>query len=99
MFELADHLVGIYKTNNCTMSLTINPRAFEETAKSATERQDGENEHLLNGVVTEQNEVHNNGANKIADDSDASRLNQSANSSGESEVVDDSFENEMEVGD
>jgi structural maintenance of chromosome 4 len=28
MFELADRLVGIYKTNNCTNSVTINPRAF-----------------------------------------------------------------------
>lgn len=28
MFELADRLVGIYKTENCTKSVTINPRAF-----------------------------------------------------------------------
>lgn len=28
MFELADRLVGIYKTQNCTKSVTINPRAF-----------------------------------------------------------------------
>merc|ERR1719253_1485604 len=28
MFELADRLVGIYKTNNCTKSVTINPRLF-----------------------------------------------------------------------
>jgi len=28
MFELADRLVGIYKTNNCTKSITINPAAF-----------------------------------------------------------------------
>ena len=25
MFELADRLVGIYKTYNCTKSVTINP--------------------------------------------------------------------------
>ena len=25
MFELADRLVGIYKTENCTKSVTINP--------------------------------------------------------------------------
>ena len=30
MFELADRLVGIYKTNNCTKSITINPAAFEK---------------------------------------------------------------------
>lgn len=28
MFELADRLVGIYKTDNCTKSITINPSAF-----------------------------------------------------------------------
>jgi len=25
MFELADRLVGIYKTDSCTKSITINP--------------------------------------------------------------------------
>ncbi len=28
MFELADRLVGIYKTDNATKSVTINPDAF-----------------------------------------------------------------------
>jgi structural maintenance of chromosome 4 len=28
MFELADRLVGIYKTDHCTKSVTINPKAF-----------------------------------------------------------------------
>lgn len=28
MFELADHLVGIYKTNNCTKNVTIEPSKF-----------------------------------------------------------------------
>jgi structural maintenance of chromosome 4 len=28
MFELADRLVGIYKTDNCTKSVSINPRAY-----------------------------------------------------------------------
>lgn len=26
MFELADRLVGIYKTDNCTKSVTVNPK-------------------------------------------------------------------------
>ena len=29
MFELADRLVGIYKTYNCTKSVTINPHLIE----------------------------------------------------------------------
>jgi structural maintenance of chromosome 4 len=28
MFELADRLVGIYKTNDCTKSVTVNPSSF-----------------------------------------------------------------------
>mmetsp|Transcript_4957 Transcript_4957/g.10230 ORF Transcript_4957/g.10230 Transcript_4957/m.10230 type:complete len:1374 (-) Transcript_4957:216-4337(-) len=31
MFELADRLVGIYKTNNCTKSVTIDPKKFGRT--------------------------------------------------------------------
>ena len=31
MFELADRLVGIYKTDNCTKSVTINLHLIEET--------------------------------------------------------------------
>lgn len=34
MFELADRLVGIYKTNNCTKSITIDPKAFSNKATS-----------------------------------------------------------------
>lgn len=30
MFELADRLVGIYKTHDATKSVTINPKLFEE---------------------------------------------------------------------
>ncbi|KAJ3680908.1 hypothetical protein LUZ60_015397 [Juncus effusus] len=35
MFELADRLVGIYKTDNCTKSICINPNCFEHCAKVA----------------------------------------------------------------
>ena len=35
MFELADRLVGIYKTNNCTKSITISPRAFSNASARA----------------------------------------------------------------
>mmetsp|Transcript_40140 Transcript_40140/g.83997 ORF Transcript_40140/g.83997 Transcript_40140/m.83997 type:complete len:1377 (+) Transcript_40140:128-4258(+) len=37
MFELADRLVGIYKTNNCTKSVTINPRSYSRKGKSDPE--------------------------------------------------------------
>ncbi|KAF6159765.1 hypothetical protein GIB67_030023 [Kingdonia uniflora] len=35
MFELADRLVGIYKTDNCTKSITINPGSFAVSEKAA----------------------------------------------------------------
>ena len=35
MFELADRLVGIYKTDNCTKSVTINPSNFTVSASEA----------------------------------------------------------------
>ncbi|TVU20023.1 hypothetical protein EJB05_36210 [Eragrostis curvula] len=33
MFELADRLVGIYKTDNCTKSITMNPGSFADSMK------------------------------------------------------------------
>ncbi|KAJ4900913.1 Structural maintenance of chromosomes protein 4 [Raphanus sativus] len=35
MFELADRLVGIYKTDNCTKSITINPGSFAVSQKTS----------------------------------------------------------------
>ncbi|VFQ90359.1 unnamed protein product [Cuscuta campestris] len=35
MFELADRLVGIYKTDNCTKSIAINPGSFVVSQKAA----------------------------------------------------------------
>ena len=35
MFELADRLIGIYKTENCTKSVTIDPKAIAEKAQAA----------------------------------------------------------------
>ncbi|PIA44296.1 hypothetical protein AQUCO_01700121v1 [Aquilegia coerulea] len=35
MFELADRLIGIYKTDNCTKSITINPGSFAISEKAA----------------------------------------------------------------
>ena len=34
MFELADRLVGIYKTNDATKSVTINPKTFAANTDS-----------------------------------------------------------------
>ncbi|KAI9915994.1 hypothetical protein PsorP6_007524 [Peronosclerospora sorghi] len=37
MFELADRLVGIYKTNDATKSVTINPKIYEQGTGKASE--------------------------------------------------------------
>lgn len=39
MFELADRLVGIYKTENATKSVSINPGEFAVGAKAARRQQ------------------------------------------------------------
>ncbi|GMF32815.1 unnamed protein product [Phytophthora fragariaefolia] len=36
MFELADRLVGIYKTNDATKSVTINPKIYEQGTSNGT---------------------------------------------------------------
>ncbi|ETI33480.1 hypothetical protein F443_19833 [Phytophthora nicotianae P1569] len=36
MFELADRLVGIYKTNDATKSVTINPKIYEQGTANGT---------------------------------------------------------------
>lgn len=38
MFELADRLVGIYKTNDATKSVTINPKLFENATAGIAPR-------------------------------------------------------------
>ncbi|BES92369.1 structural maintenance of chromosomes protein [Nesidiocoris tenuis] len=38
MFELANHLVGIYKTNNCTKSCSIIPEKYARMAEAQIER-------------------------------------------------------------
>ena len=41
MFELADRLVGIYKTNNTTKTVAINPGAFSVGRKKAADANPG----------------------------------------------------------
>lgn len=46
MFELADRLVGIYKTNDATKTVTIDPHAFSENSSgNAAGKGNSEVEH------------------------------------------------------
>ena len=40
MFELADKLVGIYKTHDVTQTITINPNAMMVTMKQEKEKEE-----------------------------------------------------------
>jgi structural maintenance of chromosome 4 len=53
MFELADRLVGIYKTYNCTKSVTINP---PELAKSSAANGESTNATLQQAQAKQQPE-------------------------------------------
>jgi hypothetical protein len=39
MFELADRLVGIYKTNDATKSVTINPASFQKAIEHGEKKE------------------------------------------------------------
>jgi structural maintenance of chromosome 4 len=61
MFELADRLVGIYKTNDTTKSVTINPKSFQQNASVAapsnentTTAASGEMKGRTNGLANHQ---------------------------------------------
>lgn len=52
MFELADRLVGIYKTNDATKSVTINPKLFEKATQGVVASPEAESSSK--GAVTAQ---------------------------------------------
>jgi len=53
MFELADRLVGIYKTNDATKSVTINPKLFEASCNGGRGSENNliMDEEIGNGVM------------------------------------------------
>jgi hypothetical protein len=53
MFELADRLVGIYKTNDHTKSITISPKMFAfSKAETETDGNEKENRRVPLGDAT-----------------------------------------------
>ena len=50
MFELADRLVGIYKTHDATKSVTINPKLFADMPVPVSS-QSSENNHQPTGML------------------------------------------------
>jgi len=56
MFELADRLVGIYKTNNCTKSVTINPAFYSKDEK----KEDNKDSNNNNNNNDDDDNINNN---------------------------------------
>jgi structural maintenance of chromosome 4 len=56
MFELADRLVGIYKTYDATKSITINPRCFDKTV-AGIKHNNEENIMKRNSIVGDKDEI------------------------------------------
>lgn len=58
MFELADRLVGIYKTHDATKSVTINPKLFEQgQAAIKTSLDSAEDDVVVDTSLALQNKI------------------------------------------
>jgi len=55
MFELADRLVGIYKTHNASKSIAINPKSFAPNHKKGSKRLSALTDSTNNEIVTSDN--------------------------------------------
>jgi hypothetical protein len=51
MFELADRLVGIYKTHNCTKSATINPDSFLKNCALSSQPNKVTRKYIVNNIL------------------------------------------------
>lgn len=94
MFELCDNLIGIYKTFNCTKSVTIDPRVYENN--NQTQSEPPVHPTNENAMVNGDNEV--SAAMETVPSSDSEAEEQESSNASAGEVVPDSFEgDEMEV--
>ncbi|CAG9833958.1 unnamed protein product [Diabrotica balteata] len=85
MFELCDNLIGIYKTYDCTKSITIDPRVYDEQTKQNEKR-------MSHGSTNEETRRTIEATSGTGDSGDK---NPEKNVS--SEVVDNEPSNQMEV--
>lgn len=65
MFELADRLVGIYKTHDATKSVTINPKVFQPLITSGEEAQ--QNQVASAGKASTSRTTVNNSSSILGD--------------------------------
>jgi len=73
VFELADRLVGIYKTNDCTKSITIDPKAFSNQGQ-ASKSSGPLNDRTNAAAATSQDVSKGNDASRIEDASQSTSI-------------------------
>ena len=64
MFELADRLVGIYKTNDATKSVTINPKTFSNSDNKT--KTNGINTSSKTAITKAQKSILSDASNKLS---------------------------------
>lgn len=95
MFELSDNLIGIYKTYNCTKSVTIDPRLFDNNEKPLEKVNEFENARVNN--CNDKNNVNEEDKETTQSESNIDESELSDNMEGD-RVIEDSFpEEQMEV--
>lgn len=66
MFELADRLVGIYKTHDATKSVTINPKMFENAVAGGAGKQQALSSHAANAASSARNVPLSDATNTVS---------------------------------
>jgi len=66
MFELADRLVGIYKTNDATKSVTINPKTFSNNNSDNKTKANGSNTSSKSAITKAQKSILSDASNKLS---------------------------------
>lgn len=110
MFELCDNLIGIYKTYNCTKTITIDPRIYDKkenriTSSNTENNQTNETRTDINGEINDiQPTICEEDVNVDKNKNDSlsntqSQSNLSSNQTNHNEkIIDESFQDEpMEV--
>lgn len=67
MFELADRLVGIYKTHDATKSVTINPKVFQPLIASGEEAKEQQNQTATTSKAPVSRVMTNNSSRVLGD--------------------------------
>lgn len=85
MFELCDNLIGIYKTYNCTKTITIDPRIYDKKENRIENRENTQNQTNRDITVRNSNRTIENGNTELSQDSNTSERNRKSQGSTSSQ--------------